>query len=75
MPTSVRLPKETEERLEALAKNTGRSKAFYIRQAIQEHLEDLEDAYLAQQRLEELRAGRSRTLSLSDLERDLGLAD
>jgi RHH-type rel operon transcriptional repressor/antitoxin RelB len=30
-----------------LAKKTGRTKTFYARQAIIEHLEDLEDYYLA----------------------------
>ncbi len=75
MATSVRLPEETDKRLTALAARTGRSKAFYIREAIMEHLEDLEDIYLAEARLEALRAGKSRTFSLDDVERELGLAD
>ncbi|MGC8491983.1 MAG: type II toxin-antitoxin system RelB family antitoxin [Syntrophobacteraceae bacterium] len=75
MPTSVRLPEEAERRLDALARNTGRSKAFYIREAILEHLDDLEDIYLAEKRLEDLRAGRSRTYTLEEVERELGLAD
>lgn len=57
MPTSVRLPNEYEQRLDHLAKQTGRSKAFYIKQLIMEHLDDLEDVYLAEQRLEQLRQG------------------
>ncbi len=57
MPTSVRLPNEYEQRLDYLAKQTGRSKAFYIKQLIMEHLDDLEDVYLAEQRLEQLRQG------------------
>ena len=75
MPTSIRLPEEAERRLDALARNTGRSKAFYIREAILEHLDDLEDIYLAEKRLEDLRAGRSRTYTLEEVERELGLAD
>ncbi len=75
MPTSVRLPEEAERRLDALARSTGRSKAFYIREAILEHLDDLEDIYLAEKRLEDLRAGRSRTYTLEEVERELGLAD
>lgn len=75
MATSVRLPEDAEKRLAALALKTGRSKAFYIREAIMTHLEDLEDVYLAEARLEDLRAGRSRTFSLDDVERELGLAD
>jgi len=75
MPTSVRLPEEAEKRLDALAATTGRSKAFYIREAILEHLDDLEDVFLAEKRLEELRAGRSRTYTLDEVEQKLDLAD
>ncbi len=75
MPTSVRLPEEVEKRLDALAATTGRSKAFYIREAIMEYLDDLEDIYLAQKRLEDLRAGKSRTYTLDEVEQELGLAD
>lgn len=75
MPTSVRLPQELEDRLTALAAETGRSKAFYVRQAIIEYLDDLEDIYLAEKRLEEIRAGRSRTYTFEEVEDQLGLAD
>lgn len=73
MPTSVRLPQEAEQRLAALAERTGRSKAFYIREAIMEHLDDLEDLYLAEQRLADLRAGRSDTVPLDEVMRRYGL--
>lgn len=75
MPTSVRLPEEAEERLTALAQSTGRSKAYYIREAIMEHLDDLEDIYLAEKRLQDLRVGKSRTYTLEEVERELDLAD
>jgi len=48
---TLRLPSEIETRLKNLALKTGRTKTFYVRQAIQEHLEDLEDTFLAQERL------------------------
>ena len=47
---ALRLPPEIEARLDALAQRTGRTKSFYAREAIIAHLEDLEDAYLAEQR-------------------------
>ncbi|MBL8302575.1 MAG: TraY domain-containing protein [Ideonella sp.] len=72
---AVRLPDEIEARLDALAKATGRTKTFYVREAIVEHLADLEDTYLAEQRLIELRAGREDRHALADVERELGLAD
>jgi RHH-type transcriptional regulator, rel operon repressor / antitoxin RelB len=72
---ALRLPIEIEMRLDALAKSTGRTKTFYAREAILEYLDDLEDAYLAQSRLEDIRAGRSSTVSLDEVERRLGLAN
>jgi RHH-type rel operon transcriptional repressor/antitoxin RelB len=71
---SLRLPDEVSKRLDRLAKRTGRSKTFYMIEAISEHLDELEDLYLAEQRLTALRAGRSRTYTLEEVERDLGLA-
>jgi RHH-type transcriptional regulator, rel operon repressor / antitoxin RelB len=48
---AVRLPSDIEQRLERLARRTGRTKTFYARQAILTHLDELEDAYLALRRL------------------------
>jgi RHH-type rel operon transcriptional repressor/antitoxin RelB len=72
---AIRLPAEIEERLDALAKATGRSKSFYVREAILEYLADLEDVYLAEKRLEDLRDGRSRTYTVEEVEKRLGLED
>ena len=72
---AIKLPEEIEGRLERLAKATGRTKAFYAREAILAHLSDLEDLYLAEQRLIAHRAGRSRTYMLEEVERELGLDD
>ena len=72
---SLRLPDDVTQRLEHLAALTGRSKTFYMVEAIREHIDDLEDLYLAEQRLIDIRAGRSRTYTLDEVERDLGLAD
>ncbi len=72
---AIRLPEEIESRLEALAKATGRTKTFYAREAIIEHIEDLEDIYLAGQVLERVRRGEEPTYTLEEVERELGLAD
>lgn len=72
---AIRLPPDVEDRLAALAKATGRTKTFFAREAILAHVEDFEDAHLAEQRLADLREGRSHTQSLDDVERALGLAD
>jgi RHH-type rel operon transcriptional repressor/antitoxin RelB len=72
---AIRLPADIENRLDALAKATGRTKTFYAREAILEYLDDLEDLYLAEQRLADIRAGRSQTVPLEDVLRQYGLAD
>ena len=72
---AIRLPAEIEHRLEALAAATGRTKSFYAREAILEHIDDLEDLYLAERRLTDIRAGRSETVPLDELMKTYGLAD
>jgi RHH-type rel operon transcriptional repressor/antitoxin RelB len=62
---SLRLPDDISERLEHLSKKTGRTKTFYMIQAIKEHLDNLEGLYLAEQSLIENRAGRSKTYTLN----------
>ena len=72
---AIRLPEEIEERLEKLAKRTGRSKTFYVREAVLAHLEDLEDLYMAEQVVRRIESGEGSTSSLDDVEARLGLAD
>lgn len=66
---AIRLTPDIEQRLERLAKRTGRTKTFYAREAILEHLDDLEDVYLAKKRLER----PARTYSAEEVKHDLGL--
>ncbi|QIT55907.1 ribbon-helix-helix protein, CopG family [Aquisalimonas sp. 2447] len=72
---ALRLPAEIEERLDALAKAMGRSKSYYAREAILLHLEDLEDIYLAEQRLIDHREGRGETVSMEEMRQRVGLED
>ncbi len=72
---AIRLPAEIEDRLAALAEATGRTKSFYVREAIIEHLADLEDVYLAERRLADLRAGRTKPIPLEDIMKKYGLED
>ena len=62
---------ELEEKLESLAKETGRSKSYYAREAIRQFLEDREDYLKGIAALER----REPTITLEELERRLGLAD
>ena len=72
---ALRLPEDIESRLDKLAKATGRTKSFYAREAILEHLADLEDLYLAEKRLAKVRTGKSKTYSLNAVELEPGLAN
>lgn len=67
MTYSIRLPHEIENRLENLSVQTGRSKSFYVKEAILEHLGDIEDVYLAEKRLEDIHAGRIKTVPLEEV--------
>ena len=66
---AIRLDPEIEKRLNRLAEKTGRTKTFYVREAILEHIEDLEDVYLAANRL----ARPAQTYSAQEVKDELGL--
>lgn len=68
---AVRLSEELEKRLAALAKKTGRTKTYYAREAIETYLEELEDYYLAEERMKGFRDGDA--MALEDVKSDLGL--
>jgi RHH-type transcriptional regulator, rel operon repressor / antitoxin RelB len=70
---AVRLPQSIEKRLEKLARRTGRSKTFYVREAILAHLEDMEDLYLAEGSLERIRSGEEQTIPLEKVMKRHGL--
>ena len=72
---AIRLPEDIEERLNVLAKETGRTKTYYASEAILEHLEDMEDIYLAEKRLANIRNGKSKAIPLRDVMKRYGLED
>ncbi|MGA9071056.1 MAG: DUF6290 family protein [Terracidiphilus sp.] len=72
---SLRLPVDLKDRLDKLSKRTGRSKTYYMVEAISEKLEDLEDLYLAEARTLDLKAGRSTVYTQEEMEKRYGLAD
>ena len=66
---AIRLPEEIEARLTELAAKTGRTKTFYVREAILQHLDEMEDKYLAINRLE----NSGKRWTLEELEQDIDL--
>ena len=75
MATSVRLDAPLEKRLDDLARRTGRTKAYYLRELVQRGLDDLEDYYLAATTVERVRKGEEQTYSAAEVRSDLGLDD
>lgn len=72
---AIRLPEGIEERLEILAKATGRTKTFYAREAILQHLDDLEDIYLAEKRYGAVHSGKVKSVSLKDVMKQYDMED
>jgi len=70
---SIRLPDDVSSRLHELAQLTGRSKTFYMIEAIRKHLDDLEDLYLAEQRLIAHRSGQGQAVALDEVMKRYGL--
>ena len=66
---AIKLPEEIENRLAELAAKTGRTKTYYVREAILEHLDELEDKYLAIERLEKA----DKRWTLDEVEKGLDL--
>jgi len=75
MATSVRLSAELSNRLDDLAAKTGRTKAFYLRQIVENGISEMEDYYLAADVLERIRKGQEKVHTAASVRNDLGLDD
>ena len=72
---NMRIPEELDQRLSNLAKQTGRTKTYYVVEILNEHIGELEDIYLAQAAYEEFRKSGATSVSLEELEAELELED
>lgn len=68
---AIRLPEDIDRRLELLAERTGRTKTWYAREAIMRHLEDMEDTYIAIERVE----NPGKRLTMEEVEKALEVED
>jgi RHH-type transcriptional regulator, rel operon repressor / antitoxin RelB len=73
MAVSLRLPDDLSARLDKLAKRTGRTKTYYMIEAIREQIGDLEDMHLAEKELADIKAGRSKLTPLADVMKSHGM--
>ena len=67
---TIRLPESTEERLSRLAKETGRTKSFYVKEALKNYLEDI---YLSDKVVDRIRKGEEDVISSEEMGKILGL--
>ena len=72
---AIRLPEEIENRLDALARKTGRTKTYYAREAIVEYLADMEDIFLAEKEYAAVLAGKSKLTPLADVVKEYADTD
>ncbi len=72
---TIRLSADMEQRLNVLAAATQRPKSFYVREALERSLDDIEDAYLAEAAYERFKAGGEKAVPLEEVMREHGLED
>lgn len=72
---ALRLPEDLANRYDRLAKSTGRTKTFYMTEALAAEIDRLEYEYGLMKKVEDYRAGKLETVTLDELEESLGLAD
>lgn len=73
MATSIRLDPAVEKRLDYLASATGRTKAYYLRELVENGLADLEDYYLAASAMERVKKGEDAIFDAHQVRKELGL--
>lgn len=73
--TAIRMPEDLAGRYDRLAKMTGRTRTYYITEALAGSIDRLEYEYGILKKVEDWRAGRLETVSLDELEESLGLVD
>lgn len=70
---AYRPTRDQEERLDALARRTGRPKSFYLKEAVDRHLDELEELYEVDDVIGRWEASDQKTRPLSELRAELGL--
>ena len=71
---ALRMPEDLAIRYDRLAKSTGRTKTFYMTEALAAEIDRLEYKYGLLKKVEDYRAGRLETVTLDELEESLDLA-
>lgn len=70
---TFRTEPELKNRIDYLAKETHRSTSFYYNLLLEEYLDDIEDIYLSEKVLEEIRSGKQKTYTAEEVFSEAGL--
>ena len=70
---TFRTKPELKRRIDFLAKATHRTTSFYYNLLLEDYLDDIEDIYLSEQVLAEIRSGKQRTYSADEVFTEAGL--
>lgn len=70
---SFRTTPELKERVNFLAKQTHRSTSFYYNLLLEDYLDEIEDIYLSEKILSEIRSGKQKTYPAEDVYKELGI--
>jgi len=69
----VELPEDVETLLDDVVRRTGGDKLFHLREAVLEYASDRSALRIAEERYEDLLAGRSHTVPLEEVMREYGM--
>lgn len=70
---TFRTTPELKSRMDFLAKETHRSTSFYYNLLLEDYLEDLEDIYLSEKILEDIKSGKEKTIPAEEVFAKAGL--
>ncbi len=70
---TVRLPQELETELNSLVATTGRTKSFYLTEALKYYLEDMQDRFELEKAIKDFYNGNQKTYSSEELREEFGL--
>ena len=64
---------ELKNRIDFLAKETRRPTSFYYNLLLEDYLDDIEDIYLSEKILTDIRSGKEKTYSADEVYKELGI--
>jgi RHH-type rel operon transcriptional repressor/antitoxin RelB len=70
---AVRLPADLDKELSTLSTETGRSKSYYMIEALKRYMEDMEDRFTLEKAIKEFYEGNQKTYTTDEIAKELGI--